>query len=89
MTDGPRELPPEPPLRLQAALEYAARGGCGLIPLPPSRTVDGAVGRWLRPLRGAALPDGERVYESLAALPGDGELASSIGDPPQERPAPV
>jgi hypothetical protein len=64
-------------------------GGCGLILLPPSRTVDGAVGRWLRPLRGAALPDGERVYESLAALPGDGELASSIGDPPQERPAPV
>lgn len=25
----------------------------------------------------------------LAGAPGDGELASSIGDPPQERPAPV
>jgi hypothetical protein len=64
------------------------RGG-GLILLPPSRLVDGAASRWLRPLGVAALPDGERVYEALARLPGAGELASSVGDPPEGFPAQV
>jgi hypothetical protein len=40
--------------------------------------VDGAAGRWLRPLGAAPLPDGERVYEALARLPGDGAPASAV-----------
>jgi hypothetical protein len=56
-------------------------GGGGLILLPPSRLVDGAVSGWLRPLGAAPLPDGARIYEGLATLPGAGELAGSVGDP--------
>ncbi len=50
----------------------------GLILLPPSRLIDGATGRWLRPLDTAPLPDGERVHDALAGLPGGGELASAV-----------
>jgi hypothetical protein len=59
----------------------------GLILLPPSRLVDGASGRWLRPIGAAPLPDGARVYGALARLPGAGELAASVGDPLEELPS--
>ncbi|HZD02107.1 MAG TPA: bifunctional DNA primase/polymerase [Actinomycetes bacterium] len=59
----------------------------GLILLPPSRLGDGAACRWLRPIGAAPLPDGARVYEALAGLPGAGELAVSVGDPLQELPS--
>jgi hypothetical protein len=50
----------------------------GLILLPPSRMVDGAAARWVRPVGVAPPPDGERVYEALATLPGGRELASAV-----------
>ena len=51
--------------------------GGGLILLPPSRLVDGAVGGWLRPL-GAAPPDGGLLYRALLGIPGSVELAGSV-----------
>jgi hypothetical protein len=58
-----------------------------LILLPPSRLVDGGASGWLRPLSAGPLPDGERVYQALAKLPGAGELASSVVGPLEELPS--
>ena len=53
--------------------------GGGLVLLPPSRLIDGAWTRWLRPLETAGpLPDGDRLFRALLRLPGVVELAGSV-----------
>ncbi len=53
--------------------------GGGLVPLPPSRLIDGAWTRWLRPLDTAGpLPDGDRLYRALLRVPGTVALAGSV-----------
>jgi hypothetical protein len=53
--------------------------GGGLILLPPSRLIDGAWTRWLRPLGTAGPPpSGDRLFRALLRLPGAVELAGSV-----------
>ena len=53
--------------------------GGGLILLPPSRLIDGACTRWLRPPETAGPPpDGDRLFRALLRLPGAVELAGSV-----------
>jgi hypothetical protein len=47
-----------------------------LILLPPSRLIDGATATWLQPFdnRTVLLPDGQRLFDALAQLPGPQQL---------------